>query len=106
MTGSSGGHPDQHRKGERASGSAVLPTQSEGMVIELSHFEGDNATPKGDYLWLVVVIVIGGVPTVLAVRYMCLFMTLGRILLQCSLSTNLFDPMRDQVDLQTVELGI
>ena len=37
---------------------------------------------------------------------MCLFMSLGRILLQRSGSTNLFDPMRHQVDLVKVEVGI
>jgi hypothetical protein len=33
-------------------------------------------------------------------------MSLGRLLLQGSVSTNLFDPMRHQVDLQKVEVGI
>jgi hypothetical protein len=51
------------------------------MEIELSNFEAENATLKGDYLWQVVEIVIGGVPTVLEVRFMCLFMSLSRILL-------------------------
>jgi hypothetical protein len=66
---------------------------SERLKFELSNFEAEDATLKGDYLWLVVEIVIGGVPTVLAVRLMCLFMALGEILLQVSISTNLFDPM-------------
>ena len=79
---------------------------SEGLEIELSAFEPENATLKGDYLWQVVEIVIGGVPTVLEVRFMCLFMSRGRILLQGSVSTNLFDPMRHQVDLRKVEVGI
>jgi len=79
---------------------------SEGLQIELSYFEAENATLKGDYLWQVVEIVIGGVPTVLEVRFMCLFMSLGRILLQGSVSTNLFGPMRYQVDLQKVKVGI
>jgi hypothetical protein len=63
-------------------------------------------TLKCDYLRQVVEIVIGSVPTVLEVRFMCLFMCLGRILLQGSLSTNLFDPMRHQVDLPKVEVRI
>jgi len=67
---------------------------SDGLVIDQSDFEADNATLNGDYLWQVVVIVIGGVPTVHEVRVMCLFMDLGRILLQGSVSTNLFDQMR------------
>jgi len=57
---------------------------------------------KDDYLWQIVEIVIVGVPTILEVRFMCLFMSLGRILLQGSVSTNLFDPMRHQVDLRKV----
>jgi hypothetical protein len=49
-------------------------------------------------------IVIGGVPTVLEVGYMCLFISLGRILVQDSVSTNLFGPMRHQLDLRKVEV--
>jgi len=79
---------------------------SEGLEIELSDFKAKNATLKGDYLWQVVEIVIGGVPTVLEVSFMCLFMSLGRILLQGSLSMNLFGPMRHQVDLRKVEVCI
>jgi hypothetical protein len=86
--------------------SDVLPTLSEGWEIELSDFEAQHATLKGDYLWQVVDIVIGGVPTIIEVRFMCLFMALGRILLEGSMSTNLFDPMRHQVDLRKVEVGI
>jgi len=89
-----------------AGGSAVLPTLSEGLEIEGSDFETEDATLKGDYLWHVVEIVIGGVPTVLDVRFMCLFMSLGRILLQGSVLTNLVGPMRHQVDLRKVEVGI
>jgi hypothetical protein len=33
-------------------------------------------------------------------------MSLGRILLQGSISMNLFGPMRYQVDLQTLDVGI
>jgi len=76
------------------------------LEIELSDFEAEDATLKGDYLWQIVEIVIGGVPTVLDVRSMCLFMSLGRILMQGSVSTNLFGPMRQQVDLRNVEVGI
>jgi hypothetical protein len=89
-----------------AGGSAVLPTLSEGLEIELSDFEAEDATLKGDYLWQVVEIMIGGVPAVLEVCFICLFMSLGRILLQGSVSTNLFGPMRPQVDLRKVEVGI
>jgi len=79
---------------------------TEGLGIELSDFEPEDAKLKGDYLWQVVEIAIGGVPTILEVRYMCLLMSLGRMLLQGSLSTNPFSPMRHQVELQTVEVGI
>ena len=89
-----------------AGGSAVLPTLSEGLEIELSDFEAENAMLKRDYLWQVVDIVIGGVPTVLEVGFMWLFMSLGRILLQGSISTNRFGLMRHQVDLRKVEVGI
>jgi hypothetical protein len=54
---------------------------SEGLEIELSVFTAENATLKGDYLRQVVEIVIGGVPTILEIRFMCLFMSLARILL-------------------------
>jgi hypothetical protein len=76
------------------------------LEIELSDFEAEDATLKGDYWWQDVEIVIGGVPTVLEVSFMYLFMTLGRILFPDSVSTNLFDPMRYQMDLQEVEVGI
>jgi len=89
-----------------ACGSAVLLTLSEGFEIDLSDFEAEDATLKADYLWQVVEVVIGGVPTVLEVRFMCFLMSLGRILLQGSVSTNLFDPMRYQVDLWKLEVGI
>jgi hypothetical protein len=77
-----------------AGGSAVLPTVSEGLENELSDFEAENATMKGDYLQQVVEIVIGDVPTVLEVPFMGLFMSHSRYLLQGSVSTNLFDPMK------------
>jgi hypothetical protein len=89
-----------------ACGSAVLPMLSKGLEIELSDFEAEDAMLKGDFLWQIVEIVIGGVPTVLEVRVMCLFLCLGRILLQGSGLTNLFDPMRHQVDLRKVEVSI
>jgi hypothetical protein len=79
---------------------------SKGLGIEVSEFEEVNVTVKGDYLRQVVYIVIGGVPTIHEVGFMCLFMSLGRILLQGSISTNLFSPMRHHVDLRKVEVGI
>jgi hypothetical protein len=79
---------------------------SEGLEIELSDFEAENATLKGDFLWHVIEIVIGGVPTILEVRFVSLFMSLGRKLLQGSVSMNRFGAMRHQVDLRKVEVGI
>jgi hypothetical protein len=79
---------------------------SKGLEIELSDFKAENATLKGDYLWQVVEIVIGGVPTVLETRFVCIVMSLGKILLQGSISTNLFDPVEYEVDLRKVEVGI
>jgi len=80
--------------------------RSEGLEIELSDFQAENATLTGDSLWQVVEIVIGGVPTVLEIRFRCVFMSLRRILLLGSISTNLFDPVRHQVDIRKVEVGI
>jgi hypothetical protein len=77
-----------------AGSNAVLPTLSKGLEIELPDLQAENATLKGDYLQQVVEIVIGGVPTFLEVRFMCLVISLFRILLHGSVSTNLFDPMR------------
>jgi len=81
-------------------------TLSEGLEIELSDFEAENVMLKGDYSQQVVEIVIGGIPTVLEIHCMCLFMSFSRILLQGSVSTNLFDHVRHQVDLPKVEVGI
>jgi len=79
---------------------------SEGWKFELSDFKAENAMLKGDYLCQVVEIVIGGVPTVLEVRFMCLSMSLGRILFKGSVSKTLFDPTRHKLDLWTVEVRI
>jgi hypothetical protein len=104
--GAQGGSQISTGREDFACGSVVLPTLSEGLEIELSDFEAEDATLKGDYLWQVVEIVIGGVPTVLEVRFMGLFMSLGRILSRGSVSTNLFDPMWHQVVLRKVEVVI
>jgi len=87
-------------------GSTVLPTLNKGLEIELSDSEAENVTLKGDWLWQVVKIVIGGVPTSLEVGFMCVSMSLGRILLQGILSTNLSGPMSDQVDLRKGAVSI
>jgi hypothetical protein len=76
------------------------------LEIKLSDFEAENEMLKGDSVRQVVEIVIVGVPTILEVRFMCLFMCLGRILLQWSVSTYLFNQMKHQVDRRKVAVGI
>jgi hypothetical protein len=77
---------------------------SKGMEIELSNSDAGNAMQKGEYWLRVVELVIGGVPTVLEIHFMCLFISLGRILLQGSVSTNPVDPERFPVDLLEAEV--
>jgi hypothetical protein len=89
-----------------ASSSAVFLTLSEGFKIELPDHELENATLNGNHPRQVVEIVIECVPTVLQIHFMGLFMSLGRILLESFIVTNLFDPVRHQVDHQTVEVSI
>jgi hypothetical protein len=84
MTGSRRGQPDQHPKGglcRQQCSSPDADSLSEGFETDLSDFKPGNSTLKGDYLQQVVDIVTGGVPTMLEVRFMCLFMFLGRVLL-------------------------
>jgi hypothetical protein len=106
MTGTSEGTPISARREDFPAARAVRSTMSEGLEIVLSDFEVENAMLNGDYLGQVFQIMIGGISTVLELCFMCLFMSLSRILLQGSVSTNLFDPVRHQVDLQKVEVGI
>jgi len=106
MTGSSGGSQNSTGREDFPSHSTVLSTLSESLEIELSDSKVENVTLQGDYLRQVVEFEIGGVPTILEVRFMCLFMPLGKILLQGSVSTNLFNPVRHQVDRPQVEVGI
>ena len=64
MTGSSGGQPDQHWKGRLCRRQHCSPNPEQGLEIELSGFKAENAALKDDYLWQLVEIVVGGVPTV------------------------------------------
>jgi len=91
---------------DTADGSAVTRKLSEDLEIKLADFETENATLTGDYLQQIVEIVIGDISTILEIRFMCLFMSLGKTLLQVSVSTNLFDPVTHQVDLRKVEVSI
>jgi hypothetical protein len=54
-----GGTQISSRWEDFAYGSVVFPTLREGLEIELSDFEAENGTPKGDCLRHVVAIVIG-----------------------------------------------
>jgi hypothetical protein len=56
-----GGTQISSRREDFAYGGVVFPTLREGLEIELSEFEAENGTPKGDCLRQVVAIVIGGV---------------------------------------------
>jgi len=82
--GAQGGSQISTQRGDFACSSAVFQTLSERLEIELCDFHAADATLKGDYWWQVVEIVIGGVPTVLEVRCMCMFMILGRVLMHRS----------------------
>jgi hypothetical protein len=89
-----------------AGGSAVLPRLIDGTKIYLSDFETEIARLKGDFLRNVVEIVIGGIQIILEVHFMCRFISLGRMLLQGSMLMNLINPMRYQVDLGKVTVGL
>jgi hypothetical protein len=104
--GAQGGSKISTRWEDSAGGSAVLLMLSQGLEIELTNFEAENAMLNDDYFPQVVEIVIGGVPTFLEICVMCLLMPIGRILLQGSLSMTLFNPVRHQVDLRNVEVRI
>jgi hypothetical protein len=71
LPGAQGGIQISTAREDCAGGSTGLLTLSEGLEIELSDFEAENATLKGIYLWQVVEIVIGSVPTVLDGCFMC-----------------------------------
>jgi hypothetical protein len=79
---------------------------SEGLEIEISDFEAQHLAQKGDYLRQVCEIVIVGLPTILEVCFMCWFMSLGRIPLQDSVTTNLFNAMEHHLALRKVEVSI
>jgi hypothetical protein len=104
--GDHGGSQISPGREDIAGGSTVHPMLSEGLDSELSDFEVENTMLQGDYLWPVVEIVLGGVSTVLEVCVMYLFMSLSRILWQGWVSTNLFDPMRHQVEHWNGEISI
>jgi len=86
---------------ELAGSGAVLPTLSKDLEIEISDFDAENAELMGDYLRKAVEIVIGGVPTVVEVRFMCLFLSLGRTLLQGSVSVTGVQHLSNNTSLST-----
>ena len=85
--------------------SGDLLTRSEGRRIDLSHLECEIGTLKGDFLRRVVEIVIGGILTVLEVRFMCVFIALSRVLWKGPISTNPVDPVKYQVDLPKLKFA-
>jgi hypothetical protein len=86
--------------------SAVHSTLSEDLDIALSGFEADYVTLNSDFFRQVVEIVIESIQTVLEICVIWFFLTLGRILIQGSISTKLFAPLKHQVDLRKVEIHI
>jgi len=87
-------------------GRAVFPTLYGWVTKELSCCTGDYVMLKCDNLRKVALIVIGGVPTVCEVRFMCWFVACTRILWDGSISTNLRQKVRQLVDLPKVDVGI
>jgi hypothetical protein len=83
---------------------AVLSALNEGVQSQLSDFEAVNATLKRYYLQQEGEIVIGGIPIILEFRFMCLFISLGRIRLEGSILINLFNPMGHHTDLQNLQV--
>jgi len=81
LVGALGGSQISTGREDSAGGSAVPSMLSEGLVSELSDFEAEDVTLKGDYLEQVVEFVIAGVPTVLEVCFMCFLLSLTIILL-------------------------
>jgi hypothetical protein len=106
MPGSSEGSQINTGSEDIACGSAVLPMVTAGFEIEISDYEAEHAALPSRYFWQVVEIVIRGVLTVVEVGFICVFISLSRILLQFSLSTNLFGPIQHHVDIWIVQVGI
>lgn len=94
MIGSSGGSKISTGRKHITDWSAGLLMLSEGLEIELSNLNANNAMLKGNHLRQEVEIVIRGLPNILEVHVMSLVMSLGKIPFQGSILTNLFDPMR------------
>jgi len=87
-------------------GSAVLSTLSKGLEIELSDHEVENTMLHGDHLRQELVSVIEGIPTIFEVHFMHMFRSRLSITMKDSLLTNLFDPVRHQVNCRKVEVGM
>jgi hypothetical protein len=78
--GAQGGSQISSRREDFGGRSTDLPMLSKDLEIELSDYEAENGNLKSDYMWQVLKIVIGGVPTILEIGVVCCFMSLGRIL--------------------------
>jgi hypothetical protein len=77
----------------------------ESSEVMLSSSKPEDATLKGDFLFEVQVIVIGGSQTILEVRFLGMFLALSKRLLQGCISMNMFESMRQLVDLHKVEVS-
>jgi hypothetical protein len=78
----------------------------EEFIIQLSDYEEVQGMLKGDCMWQAVEIVMVGITTVFEICFMCLIMSLSRILFQDTILMNLFDPMRHQEDCRKVKSSI
>jgi len=74
-------------------GRVVLLTLSKGLEIELSDHEVENTMLHSDHLRQERDSVIEGIPTIIEVRFMHMFMSRLSVTMKDSLLTNLFDPV-------------
>jgi hypothetical protein len=104
--GAQGGSQISSGQEDFAGSSAALLMLSKDMEIELADFKEENAMLKGECLQQAVEIGFEGIPIVLEVRLLRLFIFLGGIQLKGFISTNLYDPLRHQLGLRKVDVGI
>jgi hypothetical protein len=104
--GAQGGSQISTGQEDFAGSRAVLLMLSKDMEIELADFKEENPILKGECLQQAVEIGFEGIPIVLEVRLLRLFIFLGGIQLKGFISTNLYDLLRHQLGLRTVEVGI
>jgi hypothetical protein len=106
MSGSSWGSQMSTEMEDITSSIDILPPVREGVKSEFADIKEENATLKDDYLRQTVDIVIAAIPTVPEHCFMCFFISLGKMYLQGSVSTNVFELMRPQLDFRNLGVGI